>query len=348
MSNINTMVATGYAHAVELILTLWEAGQTPYLLGRPGEGKSAALLEAARIRGCDEVNVLELTQMDPVGLAGYDFPAKPGENDGFAIVNKPHWFPRRENSCTILDDYADAQRAVRAAAYPLLHADVRRVGPHVLPAGAVVGCASNRTEDRALAGQLGTAEVGRVVFIQFEQNAKDFIESYAVNVFSPQTCAFLLMRPELFNTFNQMDDSNATNKALAYASARSWQASDCIFKVTGASENLARLLPGAIGPGPAAEYMTFLRVEKEIVPAQMIIADPTGVSVPVDPSARWLTVTLLVREAILENWDAIVTYAERLPPEFAAVLMRSAVTTNPELKETVAYITWAAENDPRL
>lgn len=339
--NIIDMPRVGFQTAKQHILSVWQAGGTPYLIGRPGEAKSACIESAAIEYQATEFIPLEISRLDPVSIGGYDFPANPDVNDGYAIANKPHWFPKTDQPVILLDDYADGAPATRAAAYTLLHPTERRAGNWKLPELARVACASNRASDGALSGTIGTAEANRVVFYNFEQSAEEWIESFGMDYATAENCAFLQWQPELFNTFDPK------KKGEAFASARSWDQASRLQRVM-TLDQLRLSLPGTLGVSVAAQYCNFLRLADDLPDINDIREYPETAPAPTEPSAKHLVISVIARHACEEDFGQFLTYVKALGKEFTQAFIQQAIRANPSVCRSPDYLIWTKANDVRL
>jgi hypothetical protein len=79
-----------------------------------------------------------------------------------------------------------------------------------------------------------------------------------------------------------------------------------------------------------------------------ILHDPEGAKVPDSPAALYALCGALAKEAWIQSIDPVVTYANRLPAEFSVLLMRDAISNDPEIQNTRAFAIWASENQDVL
>ena len=74
--------------------------------------------------------------------------------------------------------------------------------------------------------------------------------------------------------------------------------------------------------------------------------NPETAPVPSGPAELYALAGALARKATDQTMERLVRYANRLPAEFSVLLMTDAVTRNPEITSTRAWIEWAsAHND---
>jgi hypothetical protein len=101
-------------------------------------------------------------------------------------------------------------------------------------------------------------------------------------------------------------------------------------------------MAGAVGDGPAAEYIAFRRMFQSLTSVDAILLDPKNVKLPTAPNELYATCTALASKATDKNLSLIGIYANRLMDaqrgEFAALLMRDCIRRNEKLQFTDAFI----------
>ena len=107
---------------------------------------------------------------------------------------------------------------------------------------------------------------------------------------------------------------------------------------------LHRVAAGCVGDGPAAEFAGFLRLYRELPDVTRALAHPETTPVPREPAVLYALVGALVETcrqdaAPLANF---VTYAVRLPDEFALLALRDALAINAKLVSLPAVQQWIA------
>jgi len=66
--------------------------------------------------------------------------------------------------------------------------------------------------------------------------------------------------------------------------------------------------------------------------------DPAGAEIPGQPSALYAVCGALARKATAGNLDRVVTYIDRLPAEFATLVITQAIRRDPALQHTPAFL----------
>jgi hypothetical protein len=130
----------------------------------------------------------------------------------------------------------------------------------------------------------------------------------------------------------------------AFPTPRSWQfVSDVLGRT--ADDLLHPVVAGCVGDGPAAEFVGFLRLYRELPDMDAVLARPDTSPVPREPAVLYALVGALVErcradKAPLPNF---VKYALRLPEEFAVLALRDALAVNPKLVGLPAVQQWIAQ-----
>ena len=84
-------------------------------------------------------------------------------------------------------------------------------------------------------------------------------------------------------------------------------------------------IQGQIGSGPAADFVGFLRVYRDIPDIDGIINNPKKAMVPdvrKQPDVVYAVCGALSSRATNDNISKIIEYGKRLPPEFCTMMMK--------------------------
>ena len=314
---------------------LIQSKQPAFLWGPPGVGKSQIVHQVARAveLACTDVRAVLL---DPVDLRG--LPHINGDNRAHWAT--PDFLPQGGNGVLFLDELNAAPPLVQAACYQLVLD--RKIGEYTLPDGWAVIAAGNRESDRAVTHRMPSALANRFVHIEFEVDIDDWCYWALQNNIKSEVVAFLRFRPVLLHQFDERTD------VKAFPSPRAWEFVSRILAQNPGSEIEYELLAGTVGEGAATELLGFLRIFRSLPSPEAILVDPAGATLPDDPAALYALASVLARKASPENFGQVVAYAQRMPAEFAVLLMRDAINRTPEVQNTRAYVTWAANNNDVL
>lgn len=319
---------------VSALHTLLDIKQPVFLWGAPGVGKSQIIAQVARQRSLELIDIRAVL-LDPVDLRG--LPRISAE--GAAVWCPPGFLPNSSNASEgviFLDELNSAPPLVQAACYQLILD--RRIGEYTLPDGWSIVAAGNREKDKAVTHRMPSALANRLVHIDFEVSLDDWLVWAKGAGISAEIIAFLRFRPKLLHDFDPL------SSARAFASPRSWEFVSRIMEAKPDPAVEYDLYKGAKGEGAAAELMGFLGVWRELPTVESILLAPHAAHIPHEPAAMYAICEALARSAQMDNIDAIIRYAERLPAEFGVLLMRDAVCRDESLVSTPAFAHWAQNN----
>ncbi|QEL17769.1 AAA family ATPase [Limnoglobus roseus] len=300
-----------------------------YLWGPPGVGKSAVVRHAADALKMKLVDV-RATLLDPVDLRGL-----PKVTKDRAEWCPPAFLPRAGDGVLFLDELAQAPPLVQAACLQLVLD--RRVGEYELPPGWAVVAASNRQEDRAGTHRLITPLLNRFVHLDLDVSPEDWQAWAVVNGVAPEVRAFLQYRPALLSQF----DPAASPRA--FPTPRSWAFVSDVLAGTPA-DLLHRVVAGCVGDGPAAEFVGFLQLYRELPDLDAIGTHPEATPVPREPTVLYALVGAIAERCKADATPAhgLVQYALRLPDEFALLALRDVLAVRPKLAALSVVQQWIA------
>jgi ATPase family associated with various cellular activities (AAA) len=314
---------------VRALTALVPTRRPAYLWGPPGCGKSSLVRLVANELKLDLLDV-RATLLDPVDLRGL-----PTVADGRAEWCPPAFLPRDGAGLLLLDELAQAMPAVQAACLQLVLD--RQLGEYTLPDGWSVVAASNRAEDRAGTHRLISPLLNRFVHLDLDVSAEDWQQWAVTANVAPEVRAFLRFRPGLLFQFEPAANPRA------FPTPRSWQFVSDVLAAT-PEALLHRVAAGCVGDGPAAEFAGFLRLYRELPDVGQALSHPETTPVPKEPAVLYALVGALVETcrqdaAPLANF---VTYAIRMPDEFALLALRDALAINPKLVALPKVQQWIA------
>lgn len=322
------------AQAVEFITEALFAGLVPMMTSSPGCGKSQIGKKIAKNLNLQMIDV-RLSQMDSVDLNGLPHFTSDGKAefvpfDTFPTESTP--LPEGKDGWLIfLDELNSASRNVIAAAYRVILD--KEVGQHKLHPNVAIICAGNLASDKAIVNNMGTAMQSRLVHLVLETNFNGWLEEVAIpQNYDSRIIAYLAQYP------NKLMDFNPDHKELTYCCPRSWEFMHRLITGKEVSTNKLALYAGTITSGVAVEFVTFCKLFDNLITIWQILADPDTCTIPSDSSLRWATLTSILSNVTLSNFDTVATYADRFTMDFRVFFYRAALAKSPELKAEPAFV----------
>jgi hypothetical protein len=303
-----------------------------FIWGAPGVGKSDVVRQIGARRNL-EVRDIRLSLLDPTDIKGFPVPDVRKRVMNWLPAN---FIPTEGQGILFFDELNAAAPAVQAAGYQFILD--RRIGDVQLPAGWSILAAGNRSSDRALTHTMPSPLANRFVHIDFETDIDDWYAWALEHGISAQTCAFLRFRPALLHSFD------AKTNPRSFPSPRSWVFADEIRGSALDADTEFELVCGAVGEGAATEYLAFVRLAASLPSVDQILLDPDSVEIDkTKPEIMFALVTSLDTQTTANNFERLMRFIGRLPPEFQVMYVRS-VQRIPAIPKTQAYTAWCVKH----
>ena len=311
------------------------------LWGAPGVGKSQAIRQiAAEIERNTgkrtSITDVRLLLFNPIDLRG--IPTSNADKT-LAVWLKPQIFQMDDSPDVInilfLDEISAAPQSVQAAAYQITLDRV--VGEHRLPDNCIVIAAGNRTTDKSVAFKMPKALANRVLHIEVEGNFKSWKEWAIRSGINDKVIGFLSFRQNYLMGFDSSSDD------LAFATPRSWEmVSNLLNNVNDNVEEMYPLIAGLVGCGVALEFRTWTEVYNQL-PDIKDIFDGKTPPLPKNSDAMYALCSSMVAYAREHKTEMTriansIAYADKMPPDFSAVLMRDYMYIDKDYKEKLLLI----------
>lgn len=188
-------------------------GAVPYLIGRPGDAKTAILRSIADKLGLQLID-LRLSQIDEVVVTGLPTEDKNGESFSFKV---PAWALKANSAPTLIvfEEVNRARLEQRNAAMQIWAE--REVGMNLKLNKTVFMAATGNLgdEDGSDVEMLESAQKGRLATIRHSLTIKDWEDGFAKENVHPLVLSFVNAQPQYFYKYEG-------DEADAYASPRSW------------------------------------------------------------------------------------------------------------------------------
>jgi hypothetical protein len=290
MANINTTTALNINECARLIETVGTT-TTVLVLGEMGIGKTAILKELTK----------RLPKYRPVYID------VPNTTRGDLFVQMPDRDTKAiEEYITSLIDFNDPRpvilmldellKALRMDK-PLFTRLIleRTLGSRKLPDGSVVFATSNQVTD-GVSDTIEAHIANRLCIVTMKKaTVSEWLGWAAENGISAVTRACVAMNPRIGASYtdggnNELIFHPKTNP-VTFASWRSIANADNVIRnrvVLG--DNVVHAGVAGLCGEPFAQLMSaFIKLEKELISADSVLADPTGTALPEKPAALWMT-----------------------------------------------------------
>ena len=191
----------------------------------------------------------------------------------------------------------------------------------------------NRVGDRSGASRILSHLGDRVTRVELDVSTDDWFTWAIAHGVPTEIIAFLQFRPALLNNFDAQQDK--------YPTPRGW-AEGVAAQLGKIPHNLELpVFKGDVGEGAAAEFLAFLKIYRNLPDLDDIIRNPRKTKVPTDPATLYALCGALAPRSDKETFDGIMTYINRMPPEFSVLFVNTVVKRNPEVQNTKAFAEWA-------
>lgn len=220
-----------------------------------------------------------------------------------------------------------------------------QVGPHKLHDGIAVISAGNRKDDRSGVTKEFDFVINREQRISIHPDFASWEHWATNNGIMPLTIAFAQQNPQIV-----FEDKVPTEQG-PWTTPRSLCAVDKLLQTKmrrnggeiPETPEVAEQLHGTMGAG-AAQYLNFIKIQREMPKYAEIVKNPSGVKVPGKPDAQMLVCYQLAHEIKTKDAAAVIEYIERMPKEFAVTFATTACKKNVALVSEPAFDKWARQN----
>lgn len=319
----------------QVLRDLWAIKRPVCIEGAPGGGKTSIVQQVA-----EELNVEYIHLHMPTMLVedfGILFPSAESSQLEYKI---PDWFPVNEETQAIVcfDDRnqcsADNQKVLANIT------NERELHGHKVPDGVMFVSTGNRQTDRAGANRVLSHLRNRETCIEFDTMLDDWCKWAIDQGVKAEVISFLRFRSGLLHEFDSQRDQNPT--------PRSWV--DGVSAVLGVvpAEAEYECFKGAVGEGAAAEFVGYMKIFRSLPNPDNILLHPDKAEVPEDPATLYALSGSLAERANDGNFSKVITYGNRMPPEFSVLMISYATRKNPDLASTQAFTNWAVANQEVL
>lgn len=320
--------------ATAILKTLIIADIPTFLWGPPGIGKSDLVAQVAHQLGYGLVDY-RLNTLETVDLRGLPRAADNGQD---VVWLKPDLFVELEEYgdkpvILFLDEWNTSNPSMMAVSMQLTLS--RRIGPHRLRKNVRIIGAGNRQGDKAAAQKMPTALANRLAHLDLQADHKAWRKWAIKHGMNPALVAYLDFKPTALHDMKGDD-------LRAFPTPRAWSQ---VHKILDSSASAkGPTIRALVGEGAMNEFMAFLRMWAKMPDIDNLIANPKKAQVPPEkePAILYAVASALSYRADESNIAAIMSYAERLPRDFARLCVASIEQKSPELKKHPAMMAWEA------
>lgn len=327
------------SQVVSAIETCRKIGRALMIWGPAGVGKSDTARSVGIRLGIPvmDFRAVYRESLDIMGLPGVDTDGKTGVRQ--TVYAQPAGLPVESrdgpDGILFLDEIVSAPPQTQAALYQLTLEG--KVGEYRLPKGWSIVAAGNRLSDRGVVHRMPDPLVDRMVHVDFEPDLIDWCAWALRSGIASEVIAFLRFRPGLLHQYQDKRECHA------FTTPRGWADVSAILEHSHRDIE-AQLIEGRVGTGAAGEFMAFLKLCREMISPDAVIANPKKWEVPRKPEVLYALAEALARRATPKNWEVVLLASERFPREYAQCLVSSAVRINSELAQTPAYISYVSRH----
>lgn len=331
--------------APAMLTDVLKAKLVPFLSGSPGIGKSDIIRSIAK-----EFNLkildLRLSQCDPSDLLGFPTINDEHTKSGYVPMNtfpiKGDKIPKGKSGWILfLDEFNSAPLSVQAAAYKIVLD--RQVGEFALHDNVAIVCAGNLATDKAITNRMSTAMQSRLIHLELQTDHKSWIEWAHNNKIDYRITSYIEFKPGNLHNFNPNHNDHT------FPCPRTWEfTSKLISHWPELPVEKIAILAGTIGEGPAREFHTFVQIFDSLPKLSELLLNPTGVSMPTEPSIQYAITGLLIHNMDENNVDKLMQFLERLPIEFQIITLQGMLKRNKGLLSTQPVKLWIKNNSCEL
>ncbi|ANH67602.1 AAA family ATPase [Mitsuaria sp. 7] len=219
-----------------------------FIWGPPGVGKSSLVEQFASSLGLECVSLLG-SQLAPEDLIGI-----PKIEGAVSRFYPPSMIVRDREFVLFIDELNIASQEIQKAFYSLILD--QRIGEYRLPKGSVIIGAGNRAHDAAMARQMPSALVNRMVHVHLRASHREWLQWAESNGIHPWVLDYVRARP------HQLATDVPPSKEEPFSTPRSWHAvSDALhaFGEDISPDHLDALLFGTLTRDHAIGFKAFLK-----------------------------------------------------------------------------------------
>ena len=314
--------------ACDLIVSVGDK-VTFLMQGHTGNGKSATLPVIGERLGIPPSRqyYFDCTTKQSGDVSVPKFTTLDGRETLSFIPNSELGFGHNDPVLVMVDELAKGDKGVIRSLCRFLHEG--KIGEFSLPPGSRRFATTNLGSE-GFGDSLQAYVRNRFCTLKIrKQTNTEWIENFAIHAnIHPIIITAALEYPTMFQSFEDVEDPNTNNYIYhpkrplpAFVTPRSLHKASDVLRAT---ENLpdsvrTHALMGLVGEAAAFDIMTLTRLDETLPSLREALASPDGCKVPARGVAQVLLCQKLIMGAEVTNFDACMTYIQRLPKEIQAM-----------------------------
>ncbi|MEO6451737.1 MAG: MoxR family ATPase [Burkholderiaceae bacterium] len=264
-----------------------------FIWGAPGIGKSSLVESFAADLGLECVTLLG-SQLAPEDLIGI-----PKIDGAVSRFYPPAMIVREREFVLFIDELNIASQEIQKAFYSLILD--KRIGEYRLPAGSIIIGAGNRAQDAALAKQMPSALVNRMVHVHLKASHREWLHWAEGHAIHPWVLDYVRARP------TQLATDVPPAREEPFSTPRSWHGvSDALhsFGDAIAPDHLDALLFGSLTRDHAVGFKAFLKqIRNKFSVHKILRGDEPWPSAPQDRDLTYF-LTQSLRDLLIKELPA--------------------------------------------
>lgn len=306
--------------------------------GAPGVGKSTIVKTLAKELGVGFVDV-RLAQMESIDIRGLPVPNPEKHN--------VQWLPSSifptDNSVggiIFLDELSAAPKDVQVASYELI-LDRQLGGGDIykVPSKWIIVAAGNRSCDRAVSTTMSSALANRMMHLELEANAEDWVLWAVAHDIYPSVVGFINFKPQMLMS---VDDQNLER---GFPTPRAWERVSQMCKILKNETLLRKAVYGLVGVPAGQQFMEFHKMAAQMDNVlEMMTNEKAPVKIPTRDDLKYALTSAMVyhlwkgkdAEDTKKRVAGFLRISMELPPAFATMAMKSARLGTDKVKSVEA------------
>jgi|TARA_Y100000289_G_C3925615_1_gene153152 hypothetical protein len=299
----------------------------------PGLGKSEIVYQIAMEIGA-KVFEIRANLFDPVDVRGGLKVVEQKDGSYRTRYGVPEDYPDPDYQgivVLLIDELPCAPKATQNALLQLL--TMNKVGTYQLPPNTVKIACGNRAKDRAAVHEMPTPVKTRFAHYELEANVDDWAAWAVQNDIDPSIISFIRFRPALLHNVDPNENASPTPRTWTYVSKKLPFMNDEFYGVA-----------SLVGDGAAGEFLAFKAAYGNLPTREDLLNKPTTTKVPDDISLLYAICGLVTSMVDKSNFDKLMKYVKRMPPEFQIYVMRDAMAKDRTLLQEKSFTEWTKAN----